>query len=207
MAYSDFSLDRVSQELGVRLARGVDLFGAVPPVEPDETLTRALAELGEMAVAVGTEAARREMLVAPVLYAVRRRLGDLVLFPGLALDVDRARGLNGFCDYVLARSDVGFVLTSPLLVVMEAKRDDVTAGLGQAAAAMVGMAQFNADRGTPIPVVYGAVTTGSVWRFLRLEAAVLSPDSREYFLTELPRVLGILEWMCRRQAGESADGV
>ena len=66
------------------------------------------------------------------------------------------------------------------------------AGLGQCAAEMVAIQLFNEKDGKPTPVVHGAVTSGSNWRFLRLQGKALFIDVKEYFLDDLARILGIL---------------
>jgi hypothetical protein len=40
--------------------------------------------------------------------------------------------------------------------------------------------------------VYGCVTSGSNWRFLRLQESQLAIDRREYYLREVGTILGIL---------------
>jgi hypothetical protein len=51
---------------------------------------------------------------------------------------------------------------------------------------------FNERRGHPRPVVHGVVTTGNVWRFLRLRGDVAEVDRSEYYLREVDRILGVL---------------
>ncbi len=110
------------------------------------------------------------------------------------MDVDRSRGLSGFCDFVIAASAEYFFLKSPLVAV-EAKREDLIGGLGQCAASMVALREFNERDGTPIDVVFGAVTSGSIWRFLKLSGAVLAIDHREYYLHEPGKIVAILVHM------------
>ena len=66
------------------------------------------------------------------------------------------------------------------------------AGLGQCAAEMVAIRLFNVREQSVVPVVYGCVTSGSNWRFLKLDGQVLSIDRSEYHLRELAKILGIL---------------
>ncbi len=51
---------------------------------------------------------------------------------------------------------------------------------------------FNGQRGNPIPTVYGVVTTGSVWKFLRMTGSLVSADEREYYVKEVERIVGVL---------------
>ena len=153
-----------------------------------------LSEFAPVALGLNTEAARREYITTPLLIEAKRRAaGPVNVFPGATLDADKERGLNGFCDYLIAHSEQIYYLRGPLAaVVVEAKREDIIGGLGQCAAAMVGMRVFNERYGTPFPALYGAVSSGSNWQFLRLEGDVLTIDQPEYYLGEVNTILGIL---------------
>lgn len=78
------------------------------------------------------------------------------------------------------------------MTIVEAKREDIIGGLGQCIAAMVAAQQFNEDKEQPIPQVYGAVTSGTNWRFLMLEGTRVLIDSQEYYVSQIDRILGIL---------------
>jgi hypothetical protein len=71
------------------------------------------------------------------------------------------------------------------------------AGLGQCAAEMVAIQLFNEKEGTPVPAVYGCVTSGSNWRFLKLQGKELSIDVREYHMQEVDKLVGILVQITR----------
>jgi hypothetical protein len=40
--------------------------------------------------------------------------------------------------------------------------------------------------------VYGAVTTGTIWRFLKLEDIIVSIDQREYYINQVKTILAAL---------------
>lgn len=198
MAYSDFDLRTAVRTFGLTEVRDVDLFAAAPPVEPSDFLATVLAEFAPVALGVNTEKARSEYIIAPFLMEMKRRAGTtLNVFPGVALDVDRAQGLTGYCDFLVARSDEIYYLVSPVVAVVEAKREDLTTGLGQCAAGMVAIRRFNEVDGTPVPAVYGAVTSGSVWRFLKLQDSTLFIDRTEYYLRDAAKLLGVLVAIAR----------
>src|SRR5262249_12616728 len=141
----------------------------VEPLVPSEFVRVWLDEFAPVALGVNSEKARSEFIIAPVLAEARRRsVGPANVLPGITLDVDRERGLNGFCDFVIARTAEYYYLLSPLVAVVEAKREDLIGGLVQCAAAMVGLRLFNEREGATVPAVFGCVTSGSIWRFLRL---------------------------------------
>jgi hypothetical protein len=193
MAFSDFDLRSVVDTFGLREDRDSDLFAGVAAVVPGDFLRAWLDEHVPLALGMNTEQARRECIIFPVLTEARRRAaGPVTVFSGISFEADKARGLAGFCDYIIARSAEFYYLRSPAVAVVEAKREDVIGGLGQCAATMVGMRLFNEKDGTPVSEVYGCVTSGSVWRFLRLQESRLSIDRQEYHIRDVATVLGIL---------------
>ena len=194
MSYSDFDLRAARERFGLTLVEDQDLFADVAEVEPGEWLRRTLDEWAPAALAMNTEKARSEMIIAPILMEVVRQSGRTVnLFSGIAFDVDRERGLNGACDFLLARSRERFYLSQPVIAVVEAKREDIVGGLGQCVAALVAAQIFNArSQEGPVGSVYGAVTTGNNWRFLRLDGNTVSIDRPEYYLHQIGKILGIL---------------
>lgn len=196
MAYSDFDLRTARERFGLSLVEDADLFAAAAEVEASDWLRQTLAEWSPAALAMNTEKARSEMIIAPILMDVVRQTGRRVsLFSGVALDVDRDRGLNGACDYLLSRSPERFFLSQPVVAVVEAKREDIVGGLGQCVAAMVGAQVFNARQGGAETTVYGVVTTGNVWRFLKLDGTTVTIDRPEYYLDRVGKILGILAGM------------
>jgi hypothetical protein len=192
VAFRDFAFPEVQHALGLTLAEA-DLFGAVPPLPLAGGFAAQMQAGIDLALAVNTEKARSEFIIAPLLLELRRLLNDSFgLFSGVEFNVDPARGLNGYCDFILTRSPLQSVLTAPVVAIAEAKNDNLRTGLGQCIAAMVAAREFNAQSSVNVPAVHGAVTTGSAWKFLRLVGATVSLDRREYFVTDLGRIMGIL---------------
>jgi len=198
MAYAEFSLSDATKGLGLVRQEDADLFSAAPEVVPSAWLRAILDETVPLALAIHTEKARSELIVMPILVELRRlfehRLG---LFSGVSFDVDQARGLNGVCDYLVTRGPEQLVIEAPVLAVVEAKNDNVKGGLGQCIAEMVAARTFNEREGTGITTVYGAVTTGSIWKFLRLSGATVWIDAPEYYLERVGKILGILTSVLR----------
>ena len=191
MAFRDFGFPEVQQTLGLTLAEA-DLFRGVPALELSPAFSERMHGDIALALAINTEKARSEFIIAPVLSELRRLLGGRFgLFSGVEFDVDASRGLNGYCDFILTRSPLQSVLTAPVVTIVEAKNDNLRSGLGQCIAAMVAAQEFNAKSSSPA-IVHGVVTTGSAWKFLRLEGAEVTLDVEEYFIAELGRIMGIL---------------
>jgi len=192
MAFRDFTFAGVQQAFSLVLAED-DLFGAVPSAPPRPELAERVRVGVELALAVNTEKARSEFIIAPVLLELRQSLaGRFGLFSGVEFDVDSSRGLNGVCDFLVTRSPLQSMLTAPVLAVVEAKNDNIRGGLGQCVAAMVAAREFNAQTASGVTVIHGVVTTGAAWKFLRLVGSDLTVDRPEYFVAELGRILAIL---------------
>jgi hypothetical protein len=122
------------------------------------------------AIAVGSEKARSEMIVAPVLLEVKRILESKIsVFSGRDFTVDKRVGLNGICDFLISRSPEQLEIEAPAIVLVEAKRDNLNSGLGQCMAEMIVAQRFNERNNIVAPTVYGATTSGTAWRFLKLE--------------------------------------
>jgi hypothetical protein len=193
MAYANFDLKAAVQKFELSREEASGLFSAVEPIPPSDTLRDWLAEFAPVAVAINTAQARREYIIAPILAEAKRRSRVKInVFPGVTLVVDEARGLTGVCDYLIARSTEIHFVEAPIVAVVEAKKEDLTSGLGQCVAEMVAIQLFNEREGTPLPAAYGCVTSGSLWKFLRLEGKALAIDLTEYGLPDLAKILGIL---------------
>ena len=106
--------------------------------------------------------------------------------------MDRDKGLNGVCDFLVSKGGTQFFVTAPVLAVAGAKNESLEAGLGQCIAEMVAAQLFNAAKGSPEMVIHGVVSTGALWRFLRLTGKRLEVDRQEYFVAELGKVMAVL---------------
>ena len=193
MAYSDFTLESACSTFALELNQEVDLFASVRPVAVGSFLRTVLDEFVPLGTSIHTEKARSEFIVAPILAHVRRLMNHgISLFSGVDFDVDPGRGLCGTCDFILAASRVQLFIRNPVLMVVEAKQDNMKSGLGQCAAEMMAARLFNEREGRAAQEVHGAVTTGTNWRFLKLEGSTLFIDQPEYYLDQLEKILGIL---------------
>ncbi|MFB2835701.1 hypothetical protein [Floridanema evergladense] len=150
-------------------------------------------ELVPLANAINTEKARSELIIAPVLLEVRRHFNFQVgFFSGTEFNVDSTLGLSGYCDYILTASQEIYEISAPVITLVEAKNENIKSGLGQCIAEMVAAQRFNQQKETSINTIYGAVTTGMVWKFLKLENQTVFIDLNDYFIKEIDKILGIL---------------
>lgn len=205
MAYSDFSLQEAAKRFQLTIEEQEHLFALTPEVPPGELLQAILAEYVPLALALSTEKARSELIIAPVLVEVRKLAQrQISLFSGVDFPVDAAQGLNGVCDFLLAQSREQFFIRAPVAVIVEAKNENFTTGLGQCAAMMVAAQIYNAREETGLTTMYGAVTTGNVWKFLRLDGQRLAIDQPEYYIERIGKILGILLTMVGHRPGALA---
>jgi hypothetical protein len=195
MPYSSFTIDKVKKEFGLTVATK-SFFQAVTPVQPSQWLNDHLHQTIEFAATLGTEKARSEFIIAPLLFELRQSLApDLALFSGTDFTVDSTVGLNGICDFLIARSNSEVSIEAPVIVVIEAKKGELNAGWGQLAAEMVAAQRFNLSAEKTITNIYGSVTTGTQWQFLKLTGKQLTIDVNEYSLSPVSQILGIFHWM------------
>lgn len=198
MSFRDFSLPRVQQDFALSLDATKRLFPHVEPIALSETMRRYLEDFQPLGMSIPTEKGRSELLIAPLLAEVWRRSEHRIsLYSGVELNVDEAAGLNGVCDFLLGLSPQLYYVEAPVVAVVEAKKDSIPEGLGQCAAQMVALQTFNQKAGKPYDPIYGCVTTGALWRFLRLSGKRLEIDLDEYQLAQADRILGVLLYCCR----------
>jgi hypothetical protein len=208
MSYRDFQLSDVVDKFALTTREAADLFADLPPLPPSPLLVEILRLNVPIGVASGNEKARSEFIVAPVLSELKRHHRPAVgVFSGVDLSVDPAAGLTGTCDFLLSLGPEQLFVKAPIIALVEAKKDDLLEGMGQCAAEVVAARMFNQRAGNAIEVVHGAVTTGTLWRFISLAGSTLSIDLSEYHIRDVDRILGILVSMTAPQgsAGDAGE--
>ena len=194
MSYDSFSFASAKTMFGLNTVEDRDAVTVVDFDAPQiDTLKSIIEENLPLATAIGTEKARSQLLIAPILVEVRKiRKKQVSLFSGTEFNVDRDLGLVGTCDFIISASPKQFALEAPVLVLVEAKQADLNLGMGQVTAEMVAAQKFNQQQDQNIPCVYGCVTSGAQWRFLRLQENTLYIDFVERNLMPLQDLISIL---------------
>jgi hypothetical protein len=193
MAYTDFSLENVVEDFDLSLDR-LPLFPELNLISVSAWLEDFLSQSFDLAIASGTEKARSEFIVAPILLEMRRRHPEsFSIFSGKSLEVDKEKGLWGECDFILSKGKLLNIIQTPIFTIVEAKKQDMEKGLGQCAAQLVAAQIFNQRRDKAIDNIFGCVTTGQNWQFLKLTDHTLSIDTLTYFTNELDKVLSVFE--------------
>ena len=196
MAYSRFTLNEARTQFQLQFNTTQDLFPSVEKVEISDFLAQTLERNAPLALAINTEKARSEMIIAPILVEFREIAEPPIsLFSGVTFNVDRKQGLTGPCDFIICRSPEQLFITAPVIAIAEAKNENINRGMGQCVAAMYAVKLFNEREGNRISIIYGIVTTGNHWKFLKLEVQALYINIKEYYLSDTDKILGILSHM------------
>jgi hypothetical protein len=198
MAYSSFTMPQLRKEYGLVVTSQDALFTDVPPVPVSDLLRQILDRNTDTALRSGSEKARSEYLIAPILLEVYQQARDYAnLFSGVEFKVDENRGLVGFCDFILTLAPRTIEVLAPVVSVVEAKKEDILAGIPQCLAELIGAQIFNAQEGIERDTLYGIVTTGTDWKFLKMQGTQVTVDADLYFLDNVEKIVGIVLSMLR----------
>ena len=135
-----------------------------------------------------SDASRCETIIFPILKESYKAYADryaLWIRQSIAYDDT----LNGTPDYFIStRSELGkTVVGSPLILLVEAKKNDFEQGWGQCLAELVAAQKINDDVDFP---VYGIVTDGTLWQFGRLIGDTFTHNRTDFALANLPTLFG-----------------
>ncbi len=149
--------------------------------------------------ALGTEKAKSESVVVPILKELRRtNLNNFNTFSGFEFNVDVKNGLNGFCDFILSSETQKLEISAPIICLVEAKKGEIEEGLAQCGAEMYAAQIFNEQKGKPRKAIYGCVTNAFLWCFMKLENnkdLLIDPNYVPLTFTEPQKVLATWQWI------------
>ncbi|MBC8111060.1 MAG: hypothetical protein H7Y04_08385 [Verrucomicrobia bacterium] len=205
MAYSKFTLQDVQQRFGLQL-ESVEEIVTNPVSHPaSDFLKAAMKKNVPIAIKIATEKARSEFIIAPIMLELKEIKNDTIsFFSGIEFRVDVGKGLTGRCDFIISKDKEQNFLKAPVMTIIEAKRGDLsdTHAMGQCVAEMVAAQLFNKKSERNIPVIYGAITSGNLWKFLSLKEEIVSIENKEraFDLNEnIDELLGILLTMIENE--------
>ena len=191
-----FTLSKAVENFELTIIEGDRFLPEVPQINPTTLLKDTLKETVPWAIAVNSEKARSEGIINPVLLEVKRQLqGKISVFSGEEFAVQPEIDLTGYVDFLISRSSEQLFIRAPVVILVEAKKEDLKPGLGQCLAEMVAAQRFNQQKQQPISTIYGTVTSGTVWRFLKLEEQTVTIDLTDYPLPPVEQILSFLVWM------------
>jgi hypothetical protein len=183
----------VQKELGITEKR-TNLFEKMIPLNPSAWLQETLEVSLELALSSSSEKARSEFIVVPILLEMEKKNPKVFsIYSGERLDVDGTRGLNGECDFILSRGPISTLIQAPIFSIVEAKKNDIKSGLGQCIAQLVGAKMFNEKAENDIKSIYGCVTTGEDWQFMKLLNNIVYMDVQRYYINEINKLLGVMQ--------------
>ena len=197
MAYNKFTtlqeaLDRLNLQI-IYVKTIVEGYTLQPP---SKLLQANLQNGAALATKISTEKARSELIVSPILMEiVTLRKNTINYFSGINFRVDPKRGLTGRCDFMIGQGQQTDDISAPILTIVEAKNDNTKNGLGQCVAEMYAAQLFNERKQKPIPAIYGTITNGINWRFMKLEKEVVYLEELDKvydFERNLDELLGLL---------------
>ena len=193
MAYNKFTMAKLREEYHLKITSQAGIFADAPTANISNLLRQVLAGQTDVALQSGSEKARSEYLIAPILLEAFQQSRDRAnLFSGVEFNVDKKRGLSGYCDFLFTLAPRTIELLAPVISVVEAKKEDIPSGIPQCLAELVAAQIFNAAEEHPIETLYGIITTGEVWKFLRLQGTNVTIDTDDYFLNQPEKIVGII---------------
>ncbi len=200
MAYRKFKLTELEAKFGIQnqLLRWLDA-SKTTPIEPS-SLLKMVIERATLAP-LSTEKAVSERVISPIMTEILELNTDTIqLFSGEIINADDDNGLKGEIDFLFNYRPHSPTPEVPIFSITESKIGLLHKAWGQAAAQMLGVFIINQKLNHPLNIVFGSVTDGNSWQFLKLENKVVSIDSRVYTLTELPIILGIFQSFIHAQS-------
>ncbi len=203
MAFSDFkTLSEVQEKFRITYAEDDFVMAETSP--PSAEFLRDFEFTREHIHVLASEAARCETIIFPVLKESYKAYADrYALWIKQSIAYDEV--LNGTPDYFIStRSELGkTVIGSPLILLVEAKKNDFEQGWGQCLAELVAAQKINAkkmDDGTTFPV-YGIVTDGTLWQFGRLIGDTFTQNRTDFALASLPTLFGAVDSVFKAVTG------
>lgn len=188
--YSAMTLEEAMQLVGRDTLTAWHL--DAPPRLPSDTLREILSRF-EYFDLQGSEPAKT-LLIDALFVEIVPLHKKLKVWKEAILNTDTTTGV---ADYVIAPKLA--YMTTPLLCVAEAKKDDFPKGRIQCLAEMAACRWNNQQRGLDVEV-YGIVSNGQVWQFYQLTRANDLLESTLYTVDDLPSLLGALDYVCSKCA-------
>ncbi|MDM8566266.1 hypothetical protein QUF74_11535 [Candidatus Halobeggiatoa sp. HSG11] len=136
-----------------------------------------------------SEAARCEIIIFPILREVYKNYYQKTsLWIQKSISYDEK--LNGTPDYIISKkSELGkTMLECPLLIVVEAKKNDFEQGWAQCLSELIAAKNLNQSEKS----VYGIVTDGKLWEFGKLNDNTFTKNIDSFAVTDLSKLFNFL---------------
>lgn len=193
-SYSHFTIEDI-QQLKIDVIREPVFNQAPVLIKPSDFLIKTLQMNNE--IPIESEKAKSELLITPILMELHvNNPKKFTYFSGYQFNVDTAQGLKGFCDFIISKKYNAAFIESPLIAVVEAKHNqDLPDASPQCIAQMYAADLFNKRHQESVFCIYGVITNGYEWLFLKLENNQAMLDNQRYGLKNLPELLGAWQQM------------
>ena len=142
-----------------------------------------------------SEKAKSELIITPILKELKRKNAGISIFSGFTLNIEGSPDLNGVPDFVLSAKANLVEIEAPIFCLMESKNKAPDEGFAQCAAEMYAARLFNKETNEPYETIYGAVTNGFEWVFMKLENQTLFIDANRYYLNQPQILLSLLQYI------------
>ncbi|MGB0932087.1 MAG: hypothetical protein ACPGVB_14990 [Chitinophagales bacterium] len=195
MSYSKFTFSRLKEKYKInqqeiRLFKGIEII----PVVPSERLQQDLQEAEEAPLL--SEKAKSESIIAPIMRELKRNnYKNITIFSGYTFNIPGENELSGAPDFLISAKARIVEPQSPIFCLLESKNRSAEEGYAQCASEMYAARLFNKKANEPYETIYGAVTNAFEWIFMKLEGDTIYIDFKRYYLVELPKILGILQYI------------
>lgn len=191
MAFSSFSLRTFKEQFGIA-EKKADLFPCLISVTPSAWLEESLSM--SLQLPLNSEKAKSEFLISPILLEVWKQCNkNFTIFSGANLDINNT--LSGECDFILSATPESQEIEAPIFMLIEAKDGNLRNGYGQCLAQMYAACLFNQVHRQTTPTIFGAVTTGEDWQFLKLEDNTIYFHQQRFYISQKELILGALVYI------------
>ncbi|OLT59262.1 hypothetical protein [Moorena bouillonii] len=192
MAFSDFkTIADVQKHYQIKYEEGT--FIVSQDTDLPEIFLKDLEFYKETIDVFSSEASRSEIIISPLLRELYKKYYKTYAF-WIQKSIFYDQILSGTPDYIFStKSELGkTVLEKPLVIILEAKKNDFQQGWGQCLAELVASQKINQDVQRP---VYGIVTDGNLWQFGRLKRDIFTQNIENFTIDKLSRLYGALDYL------------
>jgi len=192
MAFSDFkNISEVQKKYNIKYKE--EFFIEVQKIQLSENFVNDFEFYKENIDVFSSEASRSEVIISPILREIYKKYYKEYSF-WIQKSIAYDDILCGTPDYIFSeKSELGkTVLEKPIVIVVEAKRNDFEQGWGQCLAEMIASQKINDDIES---AVYGVVTDGNLWQFGKLEKDSFSKNKENFTVDKLIQLYGALDYM------------
>ena len=193
MAFSDFkTIPDVQKKFGIRHIEN-DFIKIEDGASPSEQFLQELEFSRQYIPVFASDGARCEALIFPILREVYKQHAEhYALWIKKAIAYDET--LSGTPDYFIStRSELGkLVVGTPLIMLVEAKKNDFEVGWGQCLAELVAAQKINEDTEHP---VYGIVSDGTFWQIGYLVNETFTQNRASFSVDDLPTLFGAVDFV------------